>query len=115
MQNASEIIRAALNAREKAKLSLRWPVKEVVVMSRDEGIVDTVAALRKVLGTQTNTKEIRVVDHLPELEVQLEPNPGALGSVYGKLTPEIMAHLASVKAEEVQKKMLQENKYSFEL
>ncbi|MDP3733917.1 MAG: class I tRNA ligase family protein [Nanoarchaeota archaeon] len=115
LQHASEIIRAALNAREKAKLSLRWPVKEILIMSRDEGIADTVAALRKVLGTQTNAKELRVVDHLPELEVQLAPNPGALGSVYGKLTPEIMAHLASVKAEEVQKKMLQENKYSFEL
>ncbi|MBI2146377.1 isoleucine--tRNA ligase [Candidatus Woesearchaeota archaeon] len=115
LQHAHGIIRAALNAREKAKLSLRWPVKEIVIMSRDEGIADTVAALRNVLGTQTNAKEIRVVDHLPELEVQLEPNPGALGSAYGKLTPEIMAHLASTNAEDVQKKMLQENKYSFEL
>ena len=115
VQNAGAIIRAALNAREKAKLGLRWPVKEIVIMSRDEEIADTVAALRNVLGTQTNAREVVIVDHLPELEVQLQPNPGAIGSAYGGLTPGIIAHLASVPAGEVQKKITQENKYTFEL
>ncbi len=115
MQLAASIIRAALNAREKAKLGLRWPVKEIVIMSSDKLVEETLNSLRSIISTQTNAKTSTVAPHLAGLKVQLQPNPGALGKAYGELAPAIISHLASVPAEEVQQKILQDNNYTVEI
>ncbi len=55
------IVQAALHAREKAKLGLRWPVQSVLVVSSDEHVATAVDVYQDVLLRHINTKEISVV------------------------------------------------------
>ncbi len=65
VQIIQSLTQGALNAREKAKLGLRWPVKEIVIMSSDEEVIAAVTALQPILETQTNAKKIVLTPKTP--------------------------------------------------
>ena len=99
MDAAQEIIQAALHAREKAKLGLRWPVQEILVVSNDPSIKELIVGLKSILLSQINTKDIRVVNALAGMKVNVKPEYAKLGPAFGKLSPQIIAQLGSTNAE----------------
>lgn len=88
-----QIIEAALNGREKARLGLRWPIKELVVVSKSPQAAVAMEQLQGILLSQTNAKEIRLLEELPGVKVRIKPNYGAIGRVYGAISTEIVAKL----------------------
>ncbi len=115
VQLAQEIMQAALNGRERAKLGLRWPVKEVLVETRSEEIKKAVADLQLVLQKQLNAKVVKVVETVPGVKMTVKPEYGKIGPLYGDLSPTIMTRLKVDSPETVLNHLEKENVYVFRL
>jgi isoleucyl-tRNA synthetase len=115
VQLAQEIIQAALHARERAKLGLRWPVQEVLVETRSEEMKKAVVDLQAVLQKQLNAKLVKVVENVPGVKVTVKPDYGKIGPVYGDLSPVIVTRLKVDSPETVLSHLEKENCYVFRL
>lgn len=110
---AQGIIQAGLHAREKAKLGVRWPVKEVEVISENPAIKGVVSKLQDVLCSQLNAKEVIAGSQNVELQFKVKPDYAKIGPTYGKLSPKIIAKLALDSPQTIVKHLQKEGKYSF--
>jgi len=111
MHNAKAAIQAILFAREKAQLGVRWPVKEVVVVTSDDKIKKSVFGLRELIKTQCNVKDIQITDKFVKMKIR--PDFKQLGPDFGELAPKIVAHLIQESPEAVLKHLDEEGKYKF--
>jgi isoleucyl-tRNA synthetase len=68
MEIAKKIVEACYAARQLAGLKLRWPVKKVLVISKNRKVVQAVKKLEEILLQMCNTKSIKVVEKTPEGE-----------------------------------------------
>jgi isoleucyl-tRNA synthetase len=66
MAMVRQIVESTLAARNQANLKLRWPVKEVLVVSKDKKISSAMKQLKEVLLSACNTKEIKHVKKKPK-------------------------------------------------
>ncbi|MEK6809219.1 MAG: DUF5915 domain-containing protein, partial [Nanoarchaeota archaeon] len=110
---AQGIIQAGLHAREKAKLGVRWPVKEVLVISENQAMKGVVSKLQEVLCSQLNAKEIIAGAQNTEMQVKVKPDYAKIGPAYGKLSPQIIAKLALDNPQSIVKHLQKEGKYTF--
>ncbi len=101
LEAAQEIIQAALHAREKAKLGLRWPVQELVVMSTKPSVAELIVGLRSILAAQINAKNVRIADNLPGLTMKVKPEFGKIGPAFGNLSPSIIHLLMGTSPETI--------------
>ncbi len=109
------IITAASAAREKAKLSLRWPIKEVVVGSSNKDVIAAVDALKQILLSQINTKTIVVAATVKGVQRKIKPEYAKIGPVFGKLSTPVITRLAIDSAETVLKHIEEEGAYVFKV
>ena len=58
---AQKIIDASMAARQQAQLKLRWPIKQVVIVSDDKEVPRAVKELNGLLKTMCNSKSLAVV------------------------------------------------------
>ncbi|MDI6798937.1 MAG: isoleucine--tRNA ligase [Candidatus Aenigmarchaeota archaeon] len=68
METVKKIVEACAAARNLAKLKLRWPVKQVLVVSKDKNVARAVRELEEVLLRMCNTKSIKIVKEEPKGE-----------------------------------------------
>jgi len=106
-----DVISAILAARERAKLGLKWPIKEVIVVSTNEKVKESVERLNEVLLSQTNVKLVAVTTHLDEVKVNVTINKGGIGKSFGNKMPEIIKKLSSISSDEITSKLLKEYQY----
>ena len=110
MQTAGKIIEAALAAREKAKISLRWPVKCIHVVSANEDILKAAEALKPIIRMQVNAKEVHAENSFEEIKEIVKANQGALGKTFGAKAPQIIAKLAEESAQSILNAMRKDKK-----
>lgn len=115
MDVAKEIIQAALHAREKSQLGLRWPIKEIVVETKNEKVVKAAEKLKSIILKQTNAKELKVVEELSGVKVSVKPDFKKIGPEFGALSSEVIAKLSLDSSETVLGHLEKESKYSFEI
>jgi isoleucyl-tRNA synthetase len=111
-----EIVEASSNARQKLKRKLRWPVKRIVISSRNDIVNEAVLSLESVLKEQTNAKEIvslKIGETWDQLGVEVLPNHAALGPAFKKDAGKIIAELKIADGRAIQKAILESG--SFEL
>ncbi len=87
MEVAREIVEAASNARQKLKRKLRWPVKEVVIVSSSGDVRDAIERLRDVILKQTNAKKITLLregERWERLSLEAVPDRSKIGPVFKK-------------------------------
>ncbi|PIN73986.1 isoleucine--tRNA ligase [Candidatus Woesearchaeota archaeon CG10_big_fil_rev_8_21_14_0_10_45_16] len=113
MKTAQEIIQAALNTREKAKLGLRWPVKEVIVVSKDKSVVESASALHEVISRQVNCKAFTVLEDLSAVKKKIRPEYSKIGPAYGPLSTEIITKLTIISPETVLENFEKNGSYKF--
>jgi len=101
MDVSSSVVQAGLAAREKAQLSSRWPIKDIIVVTDKEDIVEAVEVMADVIKKQVNSKEIRLVPILVEVKQRIKPDAGKLGAAFGDQSPKIMKALAKEKADKI--------------
>jgi isoleucyl-tRNA synthetase len=110
MEEAKQIIQAALHAREKAHLGLRWPVKEMILVGKT-----SVKKLKEVILRQTNCKSIKMTDKLEGVKISIKPNFSKIGPAFGKLSPLVIKKLNTVKADKIMQEIEKNGKYTFKL
>ncbi len=65
MDSAKQIVEASYNAREKAQLKRRWPVKHLVVMTEDKATEKAVERFQELLKKRCNTENILLNKEVP--------------------------------------------------
>jgi len=68
MEVTKKIVESSHAARQQANLKLRWPVKQVVIISKDKKAVQAVKQLKEVLLKMCNTKSVKVLRKEPKGE-----------------------------------------------
>ncbi len=90
---AGNVMQAALFAREKIKLGVRWPVKGLIVVTTNPDVKASVHALGDVIKSQTNIKDVKVQETLPEVKEDVHIHTGILGKEFKQHAPALLAEL----------------------
>ncbi|WP_027005132.1 isoleucine--tRNA ligase [Conexibacter woesei] len=101
MATAREAVALGLRARAGAKVGLRRPLGEAVVVAagRERAALES---LSEIVRDELNVKALRFVDEADELgSYELKPNYRALGPRFGKNMPLVAAAVAGLDADRV--------------
>jgi isoleucyl-tRNA synthetase len=104
-------IQSILFAREKAKLSVRWPVKEVIIVSKDKDIIKALADLSELVKNQTNVKSIVLLDDFEKVRQSVKADYGKLGPAFGVDSPKVIAQIALFSTDSLLSKIEKEGKF----
>ena len=102
MSIAREIFEAASSARQKAKRKLRWPLRELIVESKDGDVRRAVEMLESIIKAQCNVKEVKVVEKF-EKEIVIKPNYKVVGKVLKEKVRDFAKYLESLDREELRR------------
>ncbi|MFC1686886.1 isoleucine--tRNA ligase [Nanoarchaeota archaeon] len=112
MEISRQVIQASLNLREKIGLGVRWPLKEIIVATKNK---EKVEDLKKIIEKQVNVKEIKFVEEMPGVKVSIKPDYKTIGPTYGDLSPKIIARLATDSNETILEHIEKEGAYRFDI
>lgn len=110
-----DIIASILAAREKVQLGVKWPLKDVTVVSEDEDTRKAAESLMELIKNQTNVKEIIIKDKFEEAKYSIKPNFKTIGQTYGSDVAKIIAHFATVSHDAIIEKIKKNGKYIINL
>jgi len=108
---AKAIIQSILSGRNKLKLTVRWPLKEVVIATLDDGVHAAVKQLEGLIKMQTNVKEIKIVKQFDKVKKTMKADFNKFAPVFSDKTPKIIAHLSMVTPEQLAKQIENEGKF----
>ena len=111
MSLVSNIVTSALAGREKINLGVRWPLKDIIFVTKDGKTVKGIEKLGDIIKTQVNVKELRVQESLPGIKTKIQADFKQLGPDFGANAPKIIAKLASESPETILKHIEKEGKY----
>jgi isoleucyl-tRNA synthetase len=106
MHIAKQIIQAGLAAREKAKKGVRWPLKELKVISKNPEVERTLKNLSELIKTKLNVKELNLLKEYEYESVEIVPNKRQIGKDFKQDAKEILENLN----EEIIKEIRQHNR-----
>jgi isoleucyl-tRNA synthetase len=106
------VLQGILAAREKVQLGVRWPVKEVIVATKNENTIKTVKDLEQFVKNQTNVKSIKIVDSFDKVKTSVKADYGKLGPVFAEKTAEVVARIATMSPESIMAKLETEGKFT---
>src|SRR6185312_13897172 len=96
MAVARETVRLGLSARAGAKVKLRQPLHEAVVVAAGRER-DAIERLSEVVRDELNVKTLRFVEQADELgSYEVRPNYRTLGPRFGKAMPQVAAAIESL-------------------
>ncbi|MBI0584130.1 MAG: isoleucine--tRNA ligase [Methanomassiliicoccus sp.] len=104
MATMQELVEEITKERQKKNVKLRWPLKRIVIQPRSKETLDLLRPMEEVLLSQANVK---IVEYVPpgqtwhELELEVVPNPNAIGKVYRQWSAKIAVMLKSRPAAKV--------------
>jgi isoleucyl-tRNA synthetase len=110
-----DIIEACARARDAARYKLRWPVREIVIVSEDQEVLEATQNLEMVLLEQANTKKITPSQEFQDLKIMAAPNMKTLGPRLRGDVPQVAAKLAKIDGRELMEKMEYEGAFTVEL
>jgi len=106
MEICREALRAAMAARQKGQVKLRWPLKTLIVSPRNVEVKKALERLKGILSSQANVKEVQVlgVGETPGfVEVKVKPDLARIGSRFKSLTSKILAELEKIPPAEIER------------
>lgn len=96
MEIVRTAIEAASRARQEAGTKLRWPLKRAIVVSTDEKVAKALEAMKTLFLSQANVKSLKIFlpgEEWEELDMEVLPNPDAIGNQYRQWATKIAAML----------------------
>lgn len=115
MESVQQLLQSILFAREKAKLGVRWPVKEVVIVSKNKEVEQAVTQFNALIAQQTNAKMIKVQELMKDVKSTVKPNYNKIAPVYKQDSAEIIAKLAMESPESILGHINKDNHYRFKV
>lgn len=101
MELCQNIIQSILAGREKLNRGVRWPLKEIIIVTKDSEAKRAVLAIQSTIKSQANVKAVYVVENLPSLKNVVKANFNALESEFGSLSARIIAKLSQETADTI--------------
>jgi isoleucyl-tRNA synthetase len=111
----SSVVQAALSAREKINLGVRWPLPEIIFVTKDKATVEAIEKLGSIIKTQVNVKEIRVQESLPGIKTRVRADFAKIGPDFGGLAPKIIAKIAVESPETLLGHLEKEGKFEVDI
>lgn len=105
MEILRKIIEACARARDAARYKLRWPVKEIVIVSENKEVLNAAQSLKNVLMEQANTKSVISSGKFENLTINALPNMKTLGPKLRQDVPKVALKLAEIKGDEIIEKI----------
>jgi isoleucyl-tRNA synthetase len=100
MAVANDVMQAVLYARERTQLGVRWPLKEFIVETQNTEIRDAVEAMKEVIKTQTNVKDV-VIKKDMGMKKRVKSDFAKLKPDFGDASARIIAHIAMQSPESI--------------
>ncbi|MDP7140769.1 MAG: isoleucine--tRNA ligase [Candidatus Woesearchaeota archaeon] len=113
MEIVSDITQSILSGREKIQRGIRWPVKEVVIITDNSKTANAVKQLGELVKRQTNVKEIKVQSALEGVKLKVRPDYGKIAPEHKENTPKIIAKLSTDSPETILSHIEEKGKYEF--
>jgi len=113
MNIVQDVIQGVLYSREKIHQGLKWPLKEITIISTDKDVLKAVEKLGDIVKKQTNVKEIRVLESLPGIKQIVKADYAKIGPEFGAKSAEIIAHISTHSPETILKQIKEKGKYEF--
>ena len=110
MEIVRDISEASYNARQKAGIKLRWPLRKMVVEG-DEEVENAVRELKEILINQCNVKEVEFVKEF-EKKIVAKPNYRKIGPILKDKVKEFVNFVNSLSEAEL-KSILSSGKLEF--
>jgi len=101
MDTAKNIMQAILSAREKAKIGVRWPIKQAIIKTANEEAKSAVNGLMEIIKAQTNVKDIRIKAKVEGVREKFRCDFKKLEASFGVRSAEIIGKLAVESPETV--------------
>jgi isoleucyl-tRNA synthetase len=118
MKIAREIVEASLNARQKAKRKLRWPVRRIIVSPKAEKAIKACRKLQRVIRDQSNSKEVVILnlnESWREIGLEVVPNSSAIGPRFKAKAAAIMNALKAMDGFELKDKLKDKSSYELKI
>jgi isoleucyl-tRNA synthetase len=93
MAICQDTIQAILNAREKIKLGVRWPVMQVKIITSEKDVAAAIAEHMDLMKTQANVKDIVIEQSFTDATITLEPNNRTIGQQFKQLSPHVVEYI----------------------
>ena len=107
----NNIIQAGLGAREKMQRGVRWPLKEVIIVSENSEILKSVSLLGDIVKNQLNVKEIKVMPIMPLVKKKVKANYKLLAPAFIDDTPKVVSRLVTESPISMLKHLEKDGKY----
>ncbi len=101
MEIIRDVSEACYNARQKSKIKLRWPLRELIVEGGEE-VRKAVENLKDVLLAQCNVKDVKVVKSF-EKKINIKPDFKKLGPILKEKIKDFSSYLESLNQEDLKK------------
>jgi isoleucyl-tRNA synthetase len=115
MDIVREIIEACARARDVARYKLRWPVREIIIVSEDEKVLNAAQSLKNVIMEQANTKDVISSDKFENITINALPNMKTLGPKLRQDVPIVASKLAEEDGSKIIEKLDSDGVYVVEL
>ncbi|MFH2028395.1 MAG: isoleucine--tRNA ligase [Nanoarchaeota archaeon] len=111
MALVSNVVTSSLAAREKINLGVRWPLRQIIFVTKDKKSIDAIEKLGNIIKNQVNVKEIAVQESLPDIKIKLQADFKQLGPDFGKDAPKIIAKLTTENPETILRNIEKDGKH----
>jgi len=98
---AQNVNQSILSAREKMQRGVRWPVIDVIIVSKDSKVKDNIRKSEDIIKKQTNIKKITYTDKLDSIKNKIRSDFKSLGPDFGETAVKIIAQLHQESADTV--------------
>ncbi len=109
---SQNVIQSILAGREKIGLGVRWPLKEVILTTKDKKAIEAIEKLEELVKIQTNVKEIKIQETLPGIKQTIKADFAKLGPDFGKLAPKIVVKISTESTEALLGHIQKEGKFT---
>jgi isoleucyl-tRNA synthetase len=115
MELAKDMMQAVFFARDKSGIGRKWPLKEVIIVTKDQNAVLAAEKLQDLIKQQTNIKSVSVMETFPFEEVKAKPDFEKIAPEFKQLTPQVLAKLAVDSSETILGHINKEGSFSFSI
>ncbi len=115
MSTAQNVIQSILAGREKLQRGVRWPIKEVIVIAKDDKVSENVMKMQDLICSQTNVKSLRVAHRLGNIKYKVKADFKTLGPDFGEHAVSIIAKISQESAETIIKNLENNNQHTVRL
>jgi len=101
-----------LYARDKMGMGVRWPLKEIIISTKDKDVRSAVDNLSDLIKLQTNIKSI-VLKESFEAKLNVKADYEKIRKEFTALSPQVIAHIAITSPNSILKHIEKEGEYKF--